>query len=95
MISHILLVRSRYIVVQIGLAQIWPFLSVLAIPIFLYFIKLELRTRKLEELEHKLAIESRIQKLETDPVFMSLKQIDSGDAVDLYLAAKEKKNEPK
>jgi hypothetical protein len=87
--------RSRYIVVQIGLAQIWPILAVVALPIFIYFIRLEIRLRKVEVLEYTLDLKSRIEKLETDPVFMSLKQIDKEDSISLYLGAKRKKDESK
>ena len=95
MISHKLLIRNRYIVVQKGLAQIWPILAVIALPIFIYFIRLEIRLRKVEVLEYTPDLKSRIEKLETDPVFMSLKQIGRDDAISLYLAAKGKKDEPK
>jgi hypothetical protein len=79
--------------IQIGWAQVWPILAVIALPVFIYFIRLEIRLRKVEVLEYTLDLKSRIEKLETDPVFMSLKQIDKEVAISLYLGAKEKKDE--
>ena len=73
--------------VQIVIGDIWPILAVIVIPIFIYFIKLELRMRKVEELEGKLSVEFRVQKLESDPVFMTLKQLTVEDAIALYTSA--------
>jgi hypothetical protein len=49
---------------QIQLSQIWPIIAVIVIPLFIYFIKLELRVRKVEELENKLSLEHRLKTLE-------------------------------
>jgi hypothetical protein len=74
----------RYIKMQIQLSQIWPIITVIVIPLFIYFIKLELRVRKVEELENKLSLEHRLKTLETDPVFNALKGLTLDDAISLY-----------
>lgn len=94
MVSQILFTDIQHDVAQIDLTQIWPILSAFAIPIFIYFIKLEIRMRKVEDIERSLNLESRIKQLETDPLLAQLRQIKVEDAINLYREAGGQKNEP-
>ena len=87
MILQISFIRIHYDMAQIDLTQIWPILTVFGIPIFIYFIKLEIRMRKVEDIERSLNLESRIKQLETDPLLAQLRQIKVEDAINLYKEA--------
>jgi hypothetical protein len=88
-----MVIRTPHTVAQIGLEQIWLFLAGITVPIFIYFVKLEIRVRKVEELEHKLEIDARLKQLESDPVFIELRKIGVKEAVSIYRAAGGTKNE--
>ena len=75
MILQILFIRIHRDMAQIDLTQIWPILTAFGIPIFIYFIKLEIRMRKVEDIERSLNLESRIKQLETDPLLAILRQV--------------------
>jgi hypothetical protein len=82
-------------VTQIDIAQILLILPILTIiiSIFIYFIKLEIRMRKVEDIERSMNLESRIKQLETDPLLAQLRQIKVGDAINLYREAGGQKSE--
>jgi len=86
-----MILHTYYIVVD--LIQYWPLLTAIAIPVFIYFVKLEIRVRKVEELEHKLEIDTRLKQLESDPVFSELRKIGVKEAVSIYRAAGGTKSE--
>lgn len=90
-----MLVIIRHIKMQIQLSQIWPIIAVIVIPLFIYFIKLELRVRKVEELENKLSLENRLKKLESDPVFNALKGLTLDESINLYNKERGSKDDSK
>lgn len=73
--------------VNVQISDLWPVITIIVVPLLLYFLRLEIRVRRVEELEGKLTLEARVQKLETDPVFTTLKQLSVQDAITLYTAA--------
>jgi hypothetical protein len=85
-------------VVDVQISDLWPVLAVIIIPLLIYFVRLEVRVRRVEDLEGRLTLEARIQKLEADPVFTALKQLSVQDAIALYTSASaqgDHQNEPK
>ena len=71
-------------------------ISIIVIPLLAYFVKLEIRIRKLEELEHLMNLESKIEQLQTlkeHPLFVALSQLNLQDAMNLYISGRQMKNE--